>query len=48
MVFKCVCVCCVVLLRLVESESGDANKADYGLILAEKAGNSFKPTKPIH
>lgn len=47
----CVAPCCAVLVGSVGGvvlRPGGASKADYVLILAKEAGNSFKPTKPFH
>lgn len=42
-------LCCVGrYCRWCGAEPGGASKADYVLILAKEAGNSFKPTKPFH
>lgn len=41
------CVLCVCRYCQLCEHIG-ANKADYELILAKEAGNSFKPTKPFH
>lgn len=43
-VLRCVGRCC----QWRGAEPGGASKADYVLILAKEAGNSFKPTKPFH
>lgn len=45
----CAYVCCVTrCCQWYGSEPSGASKGDYELILAEEAGNSFKPTKLFH
>ena len=49
LIIVCVYVCYVGrCCQWCGREPCGASKADYELILAKEAGNSFKPTKPFH